>query len=154
MVLSLQLVKKDGKLIHKTTAVSQQYKDFMANLEEGQVVDVFFDANKKGGTYAQLSKIHVCIRELAKETGYSFDEMKERVKEHAGLQWHNNEGVFTKSFAEASTEELGLVIESINELGEMVGINFHQVFPLNQKEEPLDQDPVQSPGIQPNQEFG
>lgn len=132
-VLSLQLIKQDGKLVHKGTADKQQYHDFMDFLEEGQVVNVFFDANKGVGSYAQLSKIHVCIRELAQEVGYSFEEAKLRVKEHAGLMWHNAEGTFCKSFADCSAQELSLTIEALLELGDMVNINFRQVFPKHQK---------------------
>ena len=119
-VLSVQLIKKDGKLVHKATANKQQYKDFMDSLEEGQIVNVFFDANKGVGSYLQLSKIHVCIREMSQEVGYSFEEMKDRVKEHAGLKWYNAEG-------------LSVTIEALLELGDMVNINFRQVFPKHQK---------------------
>tara|TARA_R110002126_G_scaffold79669_8_gene197698 strand:- start:1730 stop:2158 length:429 start_codon:yes stop_codon:yes gene_type:complete len=132
-VLSVQLIKKDGKLVHKATANKQQYKDFMDSLEEGQIVNVFFDANKGVGSYLQLSKIHVCIREMSQEVGYSFEEMKDRVKEHAGLKWYNAEGSVCKSFADCSAQELSVTIEALLELGDMVNINFRQVFPKHQK---------------------
>jgi hypothetical protein len=129
IVLSLQLLKKNGKLIYKSLADKVKHEELVKNLEEGQVVNIFFDANKDTGTYAQLAKIHASIRELAVETGYSFDEMKIVVKKHAGLCWTDSEGEYCKSFADCSVEELSLAIAAIQELGQHVGINFQQVFP-------------------------
>jgi hypothetical protein len=128
-VLSLQLKLVNGKLEHVIKGTKAQYESFVSNLEEGQIVDVFFDSNKDTGTFAQLSKIHACIREIAVETGQSFDEIKLRVKELAGLCWRNADGEFCKSFAQCSVEELGLAIEAVIEIGDFVNINFRQVFP-------------------------
>ena len=131
-VLSVQLTKKNGKLVHKSLSGKQQYQDLMDFLEEGQTINVFFDAAKGDGSYGQISKIHVCIRELATEVGCSFDDMKLRVKEHAGLIIQHKDGATIKSFADCSGQELSLVIESTLELGDLVGINFRQVYPKNQ----------------------
>jgi hypothetical protein len=128
MVLSLTLVKKNGKLIYKSLADKVKHEQLVKELEEGQSVNIFFDSNRDTGTFAQLAKIHASIRELASETGYSFDEMKTTVKEKAGLCWHNSEEMYCKSFAECSVEELGMAINAIQEIGDLVGVNFNQVF--------------------------
>lgn len=139
MVLSLKLIKKDGKLVYKSLLSKAEHTAFVKNLEEGQIVDIFFDANKDTGTYSQLAKIHACIRELSVETGYSFEEMKEQVKKNAGLCWENADGGFCKSFADCSVEELSLTISAIIEIGVLVNVNFTQVFPekINQQGPPL-----------------
>jgi N-acyl-D-aspartate/D-glutamate deacylase len=125
-IVTLKLKKAGSKLVPATPYNESQYKEFVNALEEDQVVDIFFEANKDDGTNAQLAKIHACIRKLALETGYTFEAMKTTIKERSGLSYGNlnsSEG-FTKSFADCSTEELALVIEALNEAGEMVNLRF------------------------------
>lgn len=119
-ILNVSFVKIKGKLIYIHGGDELLYKTFVDGLVEGQVVTGFFEANKDDGTYAQLSKIHVCIRKLAFEIGYSFEEMKFEIKRKAGLV----QGKDAKSFANCSKEELALVITALNEAGEMVNISF------------------------------
>jgi hypothetical protein len=124
-------VLKDGhkKLVPATPAATAKYKLFLNSLEEGQTCEIFLEANADNGTLPQLAKIHVCIRELAKELGYSFMDMKFEVKSRAGLcvEKHVNGKIYfhCKSFKDCSVEELGLAIEAIKEIGDTVGINFH-----------------------------
>lgn len=125
-ITTLKLKRVGSELVPTGPYYESQYKEFVNSLEENQVVQVFFEANKDNGTNAQLAKIHACIRKLALETGYTFEDMKETIKEKSGLNYGNlksNEG-FTKSFADCSVEELGLVIEALNEAGEMVNLRF------------------------------
>ena len=96
------------------------YKQFVDNLAPNQRVEVFMEATVSNGTSLQIAKIHVCIRELAKEIGYSFEDMKKVIKERTGLIVNDE----YKSFADCSREELALVIQSIIEAGDTVGINF------------------------------
>ncbi len=98
----------------------------MDSLEEGQIVETFFEANSKGNSKAQLAKIHVCIRKLANEMGYTFEEMKLTIKQKAGLVYGdlNTSDGYVKSFAECSNDEMQLVFEALNEAGEMVNIQF------------------------------
>jgi hypothetical protein len=101
------------------------YKLFISSLEEGQTVDVFFESNAESGTWNQLAKIHACIKELASEIGYTFDEMKSVVKERAGLfNLNDKNDPQIKSFKNCSKEELSMVIQTIIEIGDTVGINF------------------------------
>jgi hypothetical protein len=110
-----------------TPTSPEAYKLFLEGLSENQIVEVFIEANEDNGTTLQLAKIHVCIRELAKELGYTFNEMKNQVKKDSGFCIETKEGEdIYKSFSVCSKEELGLVIQTINRIGEIVGINFHE----------------------------
>jgi len=123
-VLNIKLTKENGRLIHKDASDASLYKIFMEALEEGQTVDVFFDAHVDNGTYAQISKLKVSIRELANESGDSFEEMQNIVKEKAGLCWENH----CKSFGDCSIEELNLAIQAAVEIGDYLNLNLRQVF--------------------------
>lgn len=125
-ILSIKLIKKDGKLKIREGVDSAFYKNFVDSLEEGQVAEAFFDSSTNNGTRAQLAKIHACIKKLASEMGYTFEEMKLEIKRRAGLAYGDlktSEG-YVKSFADCSKEELSNVIESIKEAGELVNIAF------------------------------
>jgi len=118
-------------LLGTLTPISpEKYKLFLDGISESQQVEVFMEANEDNGTVPQLAKIHVCIRELAKELGYTFEDMKLEVKRQAGLCIKKQIGdemfMICKSLGDCSKDELGLVIEAINQIGETVGINFHQ----------------------------
>jgi hypothetical protein len=106
-----------------------KYEEFVKHIEVGQTIDIFLEANKDDGTLAQLAKVHVNIRVLAKELGYTFEDMKLEVLKMSGMCFitdHAGEKVlFCKSLADASKEDLGMVIESIIKAGDTVGINFH-----------------------------
>lgn len=123
-----QLVKHEGKLEHFSSGSAAKYKEFLASLEEGQVVDHFMDANVDTGTLPQLAKIHKCIRELAKDTGNTFEDMKLEVKQKAGLCIKKEIGgdmyMVCKSFSKCSKDELGLAIQALIELGDMINMNF------------------------------
>ena len=122
------LVKQDGKLIHRNQIDHAVYKAFMARLEEGQMVEIFLDANKDDGTLAQLAKAHKCIRELAMTLGYSFEDMKFEIKHKAGLcvkkEIEGEMFMVCKSFSRCSKDELSLVIQAIIEIGDFNGMNF------------------------------
>jgi hypothetical protein len=125
-IFSVKLVKKDGKLTHQNSGDLSVYRNFVDSLEEGQIIETFFEANNKSNSKAQLAKVHVCIRKLANEIGYTFEEMKLSIKQRAGLVYgelDTSEG-YAKSFADCSNEEMQLVFEALNEAGEMVNIQF------------------------------
>ena len=121
-----KFIKQAGKLVATSKS---SYDIFMKSVDEGQVVDIFMESGEDDGTIPQLAKIHACIRQLAKDTGHSFEDMKFEIKRHSGLCIKRNiNGVLyldCKSFADCSKDELGLAIQSIIEIGETVGINFH-----------------------------
>jgi acetate kinase len=79
------------------------------------------------GSFAQISKIHTCIRELANEGGYTFEEMKSLIKQRSGLCiviTENDEAKeIYKSFAECTKDELSMAIQACIEIGEIYNIN-------------------------------
>lgn len=105
------------------------YQLFLDSVEENQIVEVFMESGTDDGTIPQLAKIHACIRQIAKDTGSSFEDTKLEVKRKAGLCVKKTiEGenyMICKSFGDASKEELASVIQTIIDIGEVVGINFH-----------------------------
>ena len=120
----------DGKKLNPATKAQEaNYKNFLLGLEANQKVDIFFEAGVDNGTLPQLAKCHVCIRELAKETGTSFEDMKLIIKRMAGLciekEIEGNKYMLCKSFADCSIDELGLAMQAIIQAGETVGINFN-----------------------------
>jgi len=126
-MFSAKFVKKEGKLTYKSDKDGIVYKNFIASIKEGQEVDMFISVPGKGGSYAQISKIHACVREMAKESGYTFEEMKKIVKKQAGLCFDvNDEGKqleMCKSFAECSNDELSQAIQACIEIGLEYNIN-------------------------------
>lgn len=121
-----QFVKKKDKLV--IAGSDTMYRMFINGLEEDQKVEIFMEANVDDGTIPQLAKVHVCIRELAKELGYSFEDMKLEIKRQAGLcikkDFAGEKFMICKSFGDCSKDELALAVEAIIEIGDTVGINF------------------------------
>lgn len=122
------LRKRGGKLVHVIDADSARYKSFVEALGENQQVEIYLDANKDDGTLAQLAKLHKCIRELAKEMGESFEDVKLMIKHKAGLcikkTVSGEDFMICKSFAECSKDDLGLALQAVIQVGDFVGINF------------------------------
>ena len=106
---SLKLIKKNGKLTYLEPKDKLAYEIFEDKIQEGQKVDMYLDLADADHSKAQLAKVHACIRELAKESGYTFEEMKEIVKVRSGVD--------DKSFADCSKDELMLAIECCIQIG-------------------------------------
>lgn len=128
LIFTGHLIKENGKLVYAQSHNAKQYDAFVKNIDEGQRVDVFFDAHKDDGSYAQIAKIKVCIRALASETGDSFEDTQFIVKEKSGLCIkkirHEQLYIELKSFGDCSKEELSLAINTIIEMGKFVNIDF------------------------------
>jgi hypothetical protein len=128
LIFTGHLKKDGGKLVYSQPDNAKKYEDFVKNIDEGQYVDVFFDAHKDDGSYAQIAKIKVCIRALATETGDTFEDTQFIVKEKSGLciKKIRNEQLYIelKSFGDCSKEELSLAINTIIEMGKFVNIDF------------------------------
>ena len=127
MMFSTILKKEGGKLVSCNKPDKDALEEFVKLLDEGQYIEVFYDANKDDKTLAQLAKIHKCIRILATHSGYTFHEMKNEVKVKCGLCIRKEDSGKSysrcKSFSKCSKEELILVQEGINEIGDFYGIN-------------------------------
>ena len=122
-MFSFKLTKSDGKLVYINENTKISYQLFLDKLEEGQEVEVFMGLTSDSGSLAQLAKVHACIRELAKESGYTFEEMKFIVKKHSGLCYDGGGAEYCKSFKDCSKDELAMAIESAIELGRDLNIN-------------------------------
>lgn len=116
-MLSVKLVKKDGKLTYPDEKARLAYQIFLDKLSEGQKVEMYIGLADTDHSVAQLAKVHACIRELAKESGYSFEEMKALIKERSGLCYDGGDAVICKSFADCDKSELMLAIEACIEIG-------------------------------------
>ena len=130
-IISIKLTKRGKTLTYPNEGMKLIHKEFINSLSEGQTVEVFFEAYRDNGTNFQLAKIHACIRKLAQEVGFTFEEMKKEIKRRSGLtigDLSTSEG-YAKSFGDCSVEELGLVIQTIIEAGDFVFINFREKLP-------------------------
>jgi hypothetical protein len=108
-MFSGKFIKKNGKLIFNSPQDKLAYEIFVDKISEGQKVEMYIDLANTDHSKAQLAKVHACIREMAKESGYTFDEMKDVVKDASGLGG--------KSFADCSKDELMLAIEACIQIG-------------------------------------
>jgi hypothetical protein len=109
-----------GKLVVYDKSFRTKLDLFVKSIPEGTIIEGTFEVDNADHSYAQLCKLHKCIRELAAYTGETFDDMKHYVKDKAGLKIDNT----YKSFAKCSKEELSAAIQSTIEIGNLVG------FPL------------------------
>jgi len=121
---TIKFVKKNGKLVLLNKAEKIKYDLFLENIKEGQIIEAFMSVQEKEKTLAQLAKVHACIRLLAKESGYTFAEMKKLIKSEAGLTYPDENGeVVYKSFGDCSIEEVMLAIEACIEIGYNYNLN-------------------------------
>lgn len=116
--INILLKLEDGKLVPKRDVDKYKLENYLKSLEEGTVLQVTYEEHSTDATYAQLSKIQACTRELANYLGYSHTEVKDMVKVKAGL--YDSESNI-KSFADCSKEELSSAIEVVIQMGEQVG---------------------------------
>lgn len=100
---------------------STKFKLFLSDIENEEVFNITYEPANSNHSYAQLSKVHKLVRELAGYTGMSFDEVKVEVKKRAGLYTDTA----LKSFADCSKEELSLAIQACITIGDDVGFNLH-----------------------------
>jgi len=123
-MFTVKLVKQGGKLVYPNDKSKLNYKLFLDKLPEGQEIEMFIGLTSSDKSVAQLAKVHACIRELALESGYTFDEMKILIKEKSGLSYNAGDAIIFKSFADCSKNELLLAIQACIEIGELYNINF------------------------------
>jgi len=117
MPITILLEMRDGVLVPKTELGKYSLANYVKNIEEGTVIQVTYEELSTDGTYAQISKLQACTRELSKHLGYSHEEVKDIVKHKADLYTPEGE---LKSFADCSKEELSLAIQAALQLGEQV----------------------------------
>jgi hypothetical protein len=115
--MTILLKMENGALVPKRDVDKYALRNYVLNVEEGATIQVTYEEQSTDGTYAQISKLQACTRELSKFLGYTHEEVKDIVKHKANL--YSPEGDF-KSFADCSKEELSLAIQAALELGEQV----------------------------------
>ena len=115
--MTILLKMENGTLVPKRDIDKYTLRNYVANVEEGATIQVTYEEQSTDGTYAQISKLQACTRELANYLGYKHEEVKDMIKLKAGL--YNDEGDL-RSFADCSKEELSLAIQTALELGDQV----------------------------------
>jgi hypothetical protein len=122
--ITVRFGKHSGKLKLLTSNDAAKYFQLEKDLAEGEIVEVYITKieNEDDKTSGQLAKVHACIRELARETGHTFKEMKETVKEKAGLIDPASKEY--KSFSDCNKKELSDAIQMCVEIGNIVGYYF------------------------------
>jgi|688.fasta_scaffold285172_2 hypothetical protein len=122
--ITVRFGKHGGKLKLLTSEDAAKYFQFEKDLAEEEIVEVYITkiVDEDDKTSGQLAKVHACIRELARETGHTFEEMKEIVKEKAGL--YDPASKEYKSFADCNKKELSDAIQNCVELGAIIGYYF------------------------------
>jgi hypothetical protein len=118
--VSVRVTFKDGELKMDPLG-SAKLGLFIKGLSDGEKLLVTYEVQTEDASYAQISKVHKHIRELANYTGDSFEDMKLQVKLRAGLCTDTN----CKSFSECSKEELSMAIQASLEIGELVGFSLY-----------------------------
>ena len=128
MILTGKYKKERGLLKPITLASMKQYEQFVSHLQEGDIVEFFYEKQHDDGTLPQLAKIHAMIKQLATHIGESVENMKLLVKDRAGLciarEVSGKEYFLAKSFGDCSRDELSLAIQAAIEIGEEIN------FPL------------------------
>lgn len=126
-IFTSHLKKTKGKLLHSKIGEEAKYKEFVNSLPENTIIDVYMEVNIGTGTLGQLAKVHKCIRVLALDLGYTFEDVKLLVKEKAGLVHkrtiEGKEYLDWKSFGNCSSDDLNLAIQACIEIGDTVGSN-------------------------------
>ena len=114
-----------AKVVNKNLEIdplgSAKLSQFIQGMDEGDTIIITYEVQNDDASYAQVSKVHKHIRELASYTGGSFEDMKLQVKLRAGLC--NNSDC--KSFADCSKEEVSMAIQASIEIGELVGFSLY-----------------------------
>ena len=122
--ISVRFGKHNGELKPLTSTDAAKYFEFRKQLEEGEIIELYITKveNENDATLGQLAKVHAMIKELARETGDSFDDMKLVVKQKAGLLDPASKEF--KSFGKCSKKELSDAIQSCMDIGNIIGFYF------------------------------
>jgi hypothetical protein len=106
-----RMIKRDSKLV-LTEASQILFDEFQKQVAEGDSVDILLEINDDNATNLQKAKIHILIRTIASEIGYTVPELKSEIKRRCGLVM----GDTLKSFGDCSKEELTLVLQDLKNL--------------------------------------
>ena len=105
--LRIKMIKRKGMLVPCSSADIALFKDFVSKMDEYQLAFTLFETDASDGTNLQKSRIHATIKDIAKNQGLGFNEVKYLIKDRSGLR--HPDGTYT-SFADCCKEELSRVI--------------------------------------------
>ena len=120
-MITITATKVDGQII--IDAGQQALLDLFLQhrVTDNDKIFITYEVETDDHSYAQVSKVHASIRELAVYTGEDFEKMKENVKIEMGLFEPGNDKL--KSFGDYSKKELSEAIRIVVKWGDMVGLN-------------------------------
>ena len=119
------IITEKGEILRPSSPEDlSKLKLFHMSLKAGTEVEAYLqiasDPNKTNG---QLAKAHALMKELANSTGHTINEIKDVIKERAGL--YDEASSNFKSFADCSKHEMSNVIEHCIALGSELGIHLY-----------------------------
>lgn len=118
----LKLSVKDGELDFPAKIQQTRLNAFLKSLPDGANLEMFISVTTGKGSNAQLARLHVMIREIANDLGYTFEEVKLMVKRNVGLCFMKDKQEYCKSFADCNKDDLNLCIQECVRLGDDLGI--------------------------------
>lgn len=99
-------------------------KLFHMSLKPGTELEAYLQlASNPDKTNGQLAKTHALIKEIATSTGHTNTEIKDIIKERAGL--YDEASSDFKSFASCTKQEMSNIIEHCIALGAELGIHLY-----------------------------
>tara|TARA_R110000772_G_scaffold17332_4_gene48369 strand:+ start:1120 stop:1512 length:393 start_codon:yes stop_codon:yes gene_type:complete len=122
-VLSVLFKKKGKKLIITSDLSKEQYKMFLSSLKDDDVVEALFELRTMDNTKSQLAKIHVMLKIMADEQGYTAREMKNVIKEECSMYYVQQGHKVYTSFSQCDKDDLSNVIEIIIQKANFLNIN-------------------------------
>jgi len=122
--ISVKFGKHNGELKPLTIADAGTFFDFRKELAEGEIVEFYITKieNEDDATAGQIAKVHAMIRDLARETGSTFDDIKLVIKQKAGLMDPASKEF--KSFGKCSKKEVSDAIQVCIDTGNLIGYYF------------------------------
>lgn len=122
--ITVKFAKINDEIKPLTTTDAALFEQFKSELGNGETIELYISkiVNEDDKTTGQLAKVHACIRDLARFTGYTFEEMKDTIKEKAGL--YDPASKNYKSFADCNKKELSDAIQICIDVGNSIGYYF------------------------------
>lgn len=119
------IITEKGEILRPASPEDlSKLKLYHMSLKAGTEIEAYLqiasDPNKTNG---QLAKAHALIKEIANSTGHTTEEIKEVIKERAGL--YDEASSKFKSFADCSKQDMSNVIEHCIALGSELGIHLY-----------------------------
>jgi hypothetical protein len=119
------IITEKGEVLRPATPEDlSKLKLFHMSLKPGTELEAYLQlASNPDKTNGQLAKAHALIKEIATSTGHTNTEIKDIIKERAGL--YDEASSDFKSFADCTKQEMSNVIEHCIALGAELGIHLY-----------------------------